>query len=172
LKALSFLVLVAAALLALVFENAGLLATMNRPEGPQLVGVPVVSDGDSLRLDGRRIRLVHIDACEIGQPATRDGRPFDCGAWARTAVRRLIGDGPVRCEAEGIDQYDRVLAECFTGDGASINLAAMREGIAFVYDRRRAPRRFLEAEEAAKADRLGVWAAVVDHPREHRRGAG
>jgi endonuclease YncB( thermonuclease family) len=101
-----------------------------------------------------------------------NSRSFDCGAWARTAVRRLIGDGPVRCAAEGIDQYDRVLAECFTSDGASINLVAVREGIAFVYDRGRAPRRFLEAEDAAKADRVGVWAAVVDHPRDHRRGAG
>jgi endonuclease YncB( thermonuclease family) len=135
LKALSFLVLLAAALLELALENTVFQATISRPEGPQLVGLPAVSDGDSLRLDGRRICLVHIDSCEI-------------------------------------DQYDRVPAECFTGDGASINLEAVRGGIAFGNDRRHAPRHVLEAEDAAKADRVGVWAAVVDHPRDHHQGAG
>lgn len=171
-KRLSFLILAAAALLAFQLDDGRILAGVAPRNDPPIVGQPVITDGDSLRIDGRRIRLLHVDACEIGQPATQGGRTFDCGVWARGAVRTLVGDGPVRCEVGGIDQYDRVLAECFRGDGLSINLASVRAGVVFVYDRARAPRRFIQAEDAVKAERVGVWADSVEHPRVWRRGAG
>lgn len=171
-RRLSGLILALAVLLAFLLDGGRISAGLLRPPDAIVVGEPVVSDGDSLRFEGRRTRLLHVDACEMGQPAAQGGRIFDCGAWAQAEVRVLVGEGPVRCEKSGVDQYDRVLAECFLGDGASVNLTALRAGLAFVYDRTQAPRRFIEAEDAAMADRLGVWAAEVEHPRAWRRRAG
>ena len=160
-----------AALIA-VLSGERILATRGDDGRSRLEGQASVQDGDSLRMNGERLRLVQIDACELGQPATRGGRRFDCGAWARDALQEIVGSRRLRCEAEGRDQYRRVLAECFTADGASVNLAAVRSGAVFVYDRRRAPRRFLEAEDEARDRGAGVWGFVVDRPFDYRRRQG
>ncbi|WP_457585948.1 thermonuclease family protein [Ensifer canadensis] len=59
----------------------------------ELSGVASASDGDSLRLDGRRIRLEGIDAPEIGQTCNRDGAEWDCGADARQRLRAMVAGG-------------------------------------------------------------------------------
>lgn len=46
-------------------------------------GASVVLDGDTLRVDGTKIRLMWVDACEMGQPTTAGNTKFDCGQWAK-----------------------------------------------------------------------------------------
>jgi endonuclease YncB( thermonuclease family) len=173
LRSLRLLAVLAAGALAvalsMVFAGGRIMAGFGRGDAPALQGKPVVVDGDSLTLGARRIRLLHVDACEIGQPATRGGDTFDCGGWARAAMAALIGDSRLACENHGLDRYGRVLAHCSTGDGVNIALAAVRAGIAFVGDPRRAPKAFTEAEHQARARGLGVWGFSVERPDAYRR---
>ncbi len=169
LTALRLLAVFAALLLAIAFGDARTMAGFRRGETVALTGKPVVVDGGSLRIGGRRIRLLHIDACEIGQPATQAGDRIDCGAWARAAMDALIGDSRLACENHGLDRHSRVLSHCRTGDGVNVALAAVRAGIAFVGDPRRAPKVFTEAERDARSRGLGVWGFTVERPDVYRR---
>ncbi|WP_411756390.1 thermonuclease family protein, partial [Sinorhizobium meliloti] len=76
--------------LVLLGIGAYIAAQLPAPERPvtgELSGPASASDGDSLRLDGRRIRIEGIDAPEIGQMCRRGETAWDCGAQAR---RRLV----------------------------------------------------------------------------------
>jgi endonuclease YncB( thermonuclease family) len=71
-----------------------------------------VVDGDTLAIDGARVRLFGIDAPERGQPCRDRG---DCGAEATAYLVRLIDGRTVQCKQEDIDQYSRVVGMCFVG---------------------------------------------------------
>ena len=157
--------------LSMVFGGGRTMAGFGRGDAPALHGKPVVVDGDSPRIGARRSRLLHVDACEIGQPATRGGDTFDCGGWARAAMVALIGDSRVACESHGLDRYNRVLPHCRTEDNVNIALAAVRAGIASLGDPRRAPRVFTAAGNEARVRGFGVWDFTVARPDACRRGS-
>ena len=49
-------------------------------------GTPAVNDGDSLTIDGLRIRLWGIDAPELHQSCTIKGEHYPCGRKARDVL--------------------------------------------------------------------------------------
>ena len=107
-----------------------------------------ITDGDTLRCaDGRRVRLVGIDAPE------RDQRPF--GDAARRALQRLAPEGTrVTLEPGRVrrDQFDRVLAVVRLADGTDVNERLIADGFAVRYDGAdidRAVEQRLRAAEAA-----------------------
>jgi micrococcal nuclease len=130
-------------------------------EGP--VEVARVVDGDTLLLrSGSRVRLIGIDTPEI-EHEDRPGEPL--GTEASQFTAQLVGQGPVRLEfdRERRDQYHRLLAYVHLPDGRLLNEEIVRAGYsraevhyAFRTDRKR---QFVAAEEAAKAERRGIWAA-------------
>jgi endonuclease YncB( thermonuclease family) len=92
--------------------------------------VASVHDGDSLRLcDGERIRLLAVDAPELGP--CRPGRicaPGDPIA-SRDNLRHLIGNGPIEVERVGQDRYGRTLA-VVNARGVNLSCAQIRGGFA------------------------------------------
>lgn len=128
-------------------------------------GLAVASDGDSLRLDGRRIRIEGIDAPELDQTCRRGEETWDCGRQARERLRALISDGNVRCRFHGRDRYGRDLGICEAG-GRDIGREMVLSGHAVSYGR-------YEAEEAkAESERRGLWSGEFTTPREWRRTNG
>jgi endonuclease YncB( thermonuclease family) len=133
------------------------------PGGPvEHARVATVSDGDTLRLtDGRRIRLVQIDAPERG---------VECfGDRARAALLRLAPPG-TRVELEGdpaLDDRDRFgrLLRTVRVRGRSVNLALVAQGAAAPYFYRGARGRgagaLLEAAERARSERRGLWGSCL-----------
>ena len=126
--------------------------------------VAVVVDGDTLRLeDGRRIRLVQIDAPEV------DDR--ECyGADATAALLRLAPAGTevtlVRDPVlDAVDRFGRHLRYVFA-DARNLNLELVREGAAAPYffdgDRGRYADRLLDAAEEARDEGVGLWGACPE----------
>ena len=125
---------------------------------PESGRVAWVSDGDTLRLaDGRRIRLVQIDAPE------RSGECF--GRAARSTLARLAPVGStVELERDraldDIDRNGRLLRYVRAG-GLDDNLELVRLVAAAPYFYRGARGRHAEAlvgaAEQARADRRGLW---------------
>ena len=122
-----------------------------------------VSDGDTLRLtDGRKIRIVQIDAPEL---------ETDCyGQSARRALLRLAAPGThVTLERDpaldATDKYRRLL-RYIAVDGNDIGLALVAEGAAEPYFFRNAQGRhadeLLSAAKQARAARRGLWGACPD----------
>jgi hypothetical protein len=81
-----------------------------------LSGVATVIDGDTLEIHGQLIRLHGIDAPESGQSCERAGQHYRCGQQAALALADRIGQRTVRCEPQGQDRYQRVIAICRLGE--------------------------------------------------------
>lgn len=130
------------------------------PEG--VYRVERVVDGDTLVLvGGARVRLIGADTPETVKP-NHPVEPF--GPEATEFTKRFVSDaaGQVRLQMdkERKDRFDRFLAYVFSGD-RMLNEELIRAGLAtarteFNYSRAM-KRRFRQAEDEAKAGRLGLW---------------
>ncbi len=87
-----------------------------------------VIDGDTLKLkDGRRVRLLGINAPELGY----DGERSQDGAEeARDWLSNRLTDQSVelRYGPERLDRYDRTLAWIYLPDGCLVNQELLSEG--------------------------------------------
>lgn len=130
-----------------------------------------ITDGDTVRCrDGRRIRLLLIDAPELSQ------RPW--GTRARDAVARLAPVGTrvtVERDVQPTDRYGRTLAYLYLPDGRMLNEALAAEGfvVASVYPPNvQHVERIRAAVARARSARRGLWAtpAFSCSPADHRAG--
>jgi len=80
--------------------------------------VGFVIDGDSLELkDGRRIRLLGLDAPELGRPASPERSGGGCMAnEAKDSLKQLVLGKHVRLKNIVTDDYGRQLANVIIGD--------------------------------------------------------
>jgi endonuclease YncB( thermonuclease family) len=134
------------------------LATQNAPQiarGAMLVGIPRVIDGDTIDIEGTRVRLEGIDAPETGQTCNdRHGRPWDCGNAATKVLRDLIGHNEVQCRHAGLDKYGRMLGTCYVGQ-VDINAEMVHSGYAWAYVKYSTA--YVQQEAAARAAMFGIW---------------
>ena len=130
-----------------------------------IYGVARAGDGDSLDINGTRMRLFGIDAPEFDQTCTKDGAQWACGAEAADQLSRLVTGREVRCTPTGVDQYQRTLARCTVG-GSDVNAAMVERGYAIAF--RKYSIDYVAAEARAKAARLGMWAGSFDTPSSVR----
>lgn len=129
-----------------------------------------IADGDTLRLtDGRRIRLLQVDAPEPGS---------EC--FGNEAARSLAALVPPGSEVElerdpALDDSDRFgrLLRYVSSEGENVNVALVERGAAAPYffrgERGRYAEELLEAAEAARADERGLWGKCPAARLEPRR---
>ncbi|MEO5367369.1 MAG: thermonuclease family protein [Magnetococcus sp. WYHC-3] len=122
-----------------------------------------VIDGDSLRVDGREVRLFGVDAWEWRQTCPdASGQPWPCGQRAAEFMRGLVTDHTITCEAVERDRYQRWVSRCRRDDGLDLGMALVSGGWALAY--RRFSREYLPAEEQARRDAVGGWQGGAKHP--------
>jgi micrococcal nuclease len=119
-----------------------------------------ISDGDTVLLrDGRRIRLVQIDAPEPGR---------EC--WGSEASREIAALLPAGTEVEldrdpALDDRDRFgrLLRYVSAAGDNVNVALVERGAAAPYffrgERGRYSDELLDAAQTATAAQRGLWGA-------------
>ena len=125
-----------------------------------------VVDGDTIVLNGEKIRFSGIDTPELKQTCLKDSREVPCGMTAKMLLVKKIGNATIECISEGKDNYKRTLAECFV-NGESLSKFLVRSGYAFAY--RKYSTNFIKDEEFAKANKLGMWAMTFQYPWDYRR---
>ncbi len=145
--------------------------TGGKPGGRRAV-VAAVIDGDTIELrNGKRVRLVQIDAPEAGEGECYSRRSTE-------ALREILPVGAqIRLVADPKldkrDRFGRLLRYVFEGK-TNVNLALVRQGAASVWffdgDRGRYANRLLRTAEAAKAEGLGLWGACPGTELDPRRG--
>lgn len=125
-----------------------------------------VTDGDSLVINNRRIRLQGIDAPEYHQTCG-DAKGFDypCGQKALEFMQHLVSHKKVSCKKIAKDIYKRDLSECYA-DGKNINLQMLEAGWAVVY--RSGNKDYLEAQAKAKKAKIGLWQGKFMKPELYR----
>jgi endonuclease YncB( thermonuclease family) len=129
-----------------------------------------VGDGDTLRVrSGQQritVRLACIDAPETAQS------PW--GQQARQVLQlRLPVGRSVTIQPRSSDRFGRTVAEVISD--TNISLALVEDGLAFAYRRYLAAcdgAAYLEAEERARRQRLGVWRVPggITRPWDFRHG--
>jgi endonuclease YncB( thermonuclease family) len=137
-----------------------------RPNTGESQGQVTITDGDSLEMRGRRIRLHGVDAVESDQTCGRpDGKRWPCGRQAAFALADFIARQPVTCVHHGQDSYGRTLATCSVPSG-SINDWLVRQGWAVAY--RRYSTKYVEAELEARGARRNIWSGKFTNPERYR----
>ena len=125
-----------------------------------------VVDGDTIHLNGEKIRFTGIDTPELKQTCIKEGVIEPCGVTAKKFLIEKIGNNKVNCISEGKDQYKRTLAECFV-NGESLSSYLVRSGYGFAY--RRYSKKFIPDEDYAKANKIGMWSMDFQYPWDYRK---
>ena len=125
-----------------------------------------VVDGDTIHLNGEKIRFTGIDTPELKQTCIKEEVIEQCGLTAKKILIEKIGDSKVKCISEGKDQYNRILAECFVNN-ESLSSYLVRSGYAFAY--RKYSKKFIKDEDYARNKKFGMWAMKFDYPWDYRR---
>ncbi|MCW2399672.1 thermonuclease family protein [Sphingobium sp. B2D3C] len=98
-----------------------------------------VADGDTLWIDGEKIRIADIDTPEIGSPRCDEERAL--GQRAKHRLRELVNEGRFEVRRIGdrdVDKYNRKL-RVLVRDGRSLGEQLVREGLARTWNGRREP---------------------------------
>ena len=138
-------------------------------------GVAKVIDGDTIRIDKKKIRLFGIDAPEIKQKCQRPwltfsfltfNKNYPCGEISKLKLKNHINNKFITCKSSGKDRYKRFIAECFK-DKRNINSWMVRNGHAVAY--KRYSKKYLAYENIAKDDKQGLWSGTFEMPWEWRK---
>ena len=125
-----------------------------------------IIDGDTIHLNGKKIRFSGIDTPELKQTCKKDDEIVYCGIEAKKLLINKIGNNKVNCINEGKDQYKRTLAECFVND-LSLSSYLVKEGYAFAY--RKYSKKFVKDEDYARGNNLGMWSMNFEFPWDYRK---
>ena len=125
-----------------------------------------VVDGDTIHLNGEKIRFTGIDTPELKQTCINQGIIDPCGVTAKKILIDKISNNEVECISEGKDRYKRTLAECFVNN-ESLSGYLVRSGYAFAY--RKYSKKFISDEDYAKANKMGMWSMKFDYPWDYRK---
>jgi endonuclease YncB( thermonuclease family) len=142
----------------------------------EIFGIPRIVDGDTLVVDGTRIRLFGIDAPESKQSCSTAGKDYECGTASKNALQGKIGTSPVRCAVKRKDMYGRSVAICKLDppkgvrageDGLDLNAWLVKEGWAVAY--KRYSKAYVPLETQAQEERKGIWSGKFEDPEKWRK---
>ena len=125
-----------------------------------------VIDGDTIIVNNEKIRFSGIDTPELKQTCEKEGKIYYCGLIEKKILIEKIGKKIPKCISEGKDIYKRTLAECFI-NGKSLSVFLVRSGYAFAY--RKYSKKFVEDEDFAKLNNLGIWSMNFQYPWDYRK---
>ena len=125
-----------------------------------------ITDGDTIKINGEKIRFSGIDTPELKQICVKDGVKNSCGIKAKQILADKIANNQVNCISEGKDQYKRTLAECFVNN-ESLSSYLVKSGYAFAY--RKYSKKFIGDEDYARINKIGMWSMKFEYPWDYRR---
>jgi endonuclease YncB( thermonuclease family) len=132
----------------------------------EMIGFPVITDGDTIKISNSRIRLHGIDAPEKKQKCKRNTKKYNCGTVATRALIKKIKKNMVKCMVQkSQDRYKRFIGVCFIGK-ENLNRWMVRNGYAVAY--RRYSKDYILDEEFAKKNKIGLWSGSFLKPEKWR----
>ena len=132
-----------------------------------IYGYATIIDGDSIKIDGESIRLMHIDAPEKKQHCyLSENVRWACGLTSKFKLEEIIGQRKVKCNRIKTGYYGRTLAVCFNHDDTNINAEMVKSGMAVPYT---TDNTYKTLAEAAKNVERGIWRSKFQMPWEYRK---
>lgn len=130
-----------------------------------LSGKPRVIDGDTLEIAGQRIGLYGIDAPEMNQVCTKNGKPWACGEKATMVLLFAAGTHWVDCVTRETDTQGRLMADCKTGP---YHLSEFMVRTGWALADRHVTDQFVAKENEARKTKKGLWKGSFVEPWEWR----
>ena len=137
-----------------------------------ITGTAKVIDGDTITINGTKIRFSGIDAPEsyfYGQTQycqKPNGKIWACGKKATAKLKELINNQEVKCTDEGRDKYDRTLSICYV-NGVDLQSEMVKSGMAIAY--LKYSRRYENEMVEAMTNRVGMWSGNFLDPEDWRK---
>ena len=131
-----------------------------------ILGKARIIDGDTIHIGINKIRLHGIDAPEQDQNCILNNKKWECGKQSTIFLSKLIENKNIICNIKDIDKYKRLIAVCFL-DSLNINKFIVKSGWAIAY--RYYSMDYVDDEEIAKKNKLGIWSSKFDEPYIHRK---
>ena len=132
-----------------------------------VTGSVQITDGDTVKIDGIRIRLHGIAAPEKNQLCEKAGQLWSCGRESTEILTKFIDDQLVTCIGDRTDRYKRLIAVCYV-DETDLNATMVDAGMALAY--RKYSLDYVVNEAKARNTRIGMWAGNFIDPWDWRRG--
>ena len=131
-------------------------------------GKAKIIDGDTLKINNKKIRFSGIDAPESyffgkKQLCVLNNIKILCGKLSKEKLIEKIGNQIVNCRIEkNKDQYSRLIGECFIKN-ESLSVFMVKNGYAFDYPKY-SNGKFRKHQIYAKKLSLGLWQMKFEYP--------
>ena len=150
----------------LLFNNISSLSLDNKYL--LISGKAKIIDGDTLKINNKKIRFSGIDAPESyffgkKQLCILNNVEILCGKLSKEKLIEKIGNQVVNCKIEkNKDQYSRLIGECFLKN-ESLSVFMVKNGYAFDYPKY-SNGKFRKHQIYAKNLSLGLWQMQFEYP--------
>jgi endonuclease YncB( thermonuclease family) len=141
----------------------------------KITGFARVVDGDTIKINSKKIRLYGIDAPEKKQKCKKTyltisfisfTKDYMCGEISTQKLIKKINKQKLNCKILDVDRYKRLIAECFKKN-ININSWMVSNGYAVAY--RKYSKKYVSDEINAKNNKLGIWQGKFEMPWDYRR---
>ena len=131
-------------------------------------GKAVVLDGDTIKINDKKIRFSGIDTPESyyrgkKQVCYLNEKKIFCGDIAKIKLKEKIKNNPISCKIEkNKDFFKRFVGECFLNN-KSLSKFMVRNGYAFDF-KKYSKNKYAKDEKYAKDNKLGFWTMKFEYP--------
>ena len=141
----------------------------------KISGFAKVVDGDTIKINSKKIRLYGIDAPEKKQKCKKTyltisfmsfTRDYMCGEVSTQKLIKKINKQKLNCNILDVDRYKRLIGECFKRN-INLNSWMVSNGYAVAY--RKYSKKYVSDEINAKNNKLGIWQGKFEMPWDYRR---
>ncbi len=141
----------------------------------KISGFAKVVDGDTIKINSKKIRLYGIDAPEKKQKCKKIyltisfmsfTKDYMCGEVSTQKLIKKINKQKLNCNILDVDRYKRLIGECFKRN-INLNSWMVSNGFAVAY--RKYSKKYVSDEINAKNKKLGIWQGKFEMPWDYRR---
>ena len=158
---------------ALIFLTLSNIAISNEKT---ISGKAKVVDGDTIKINKKKVRLFGIDAPEKDQICKKVyfnflifnfQKDYKCGEESTLALSKKLQNKEVKCILEdNKDIYKRNIGTCYIKN-QDINKWLVKNGYALAY--KKYSKKYVLDEQYAKENELGIWKGAFTEPEKWRR---
>ena len=165
-------------IILIIISSIFFIATYNdvRSENiNKISGFAKVVDGDTIKINSKKIRLYGIDAPEKKQKCKKTyltisfmsfTKDYMCGEVSTQKLIKKINKQKLNCNILDVDRYKRLIGECFKRN-INLNSWMVSNGYAVAY--RKYSKKYVLDEINAKNNKLGIWQGKFEMPWDYRR---
>ena len=135
----------------------------------ELAGAAVIISGDTIEVQGRRVRLSGVTAPGIDQLCVNPRAQWRCGMVAKLKLDQRIGSSPVICREQGTDRHGRILGRCRIDDGQGMELNRWLVTAGWALSSGDYGQAYKEAEDQAVSSGAGLWRDGFEPSDDWRR---